>query len=173
MSSKIKLGIDFGVWIGFLVATEPRLTGIAVHEWFSLALGAALLTHVLLHWSWIVALVTRFFQKLWHVSRLKFVLDILLFVAFITIFLSGVMISQAILPALGIRLAENGAWKFIHGQSVNAALVLIGLHIALNWKGLVNTVSRWIVAPLRPRRLPAIVLPNNVEAVPVRVEEQR
>lgn len=173
MSNKLKLGIDIGVLGGFLVATEPRLTGISVHEWFSLALGAALLTHVLLHWTWIAALVTRFFKKLWHVSRLKFVLDVLLFTAFITIFLSGVMISEAVLPALGIRLAESGAWKFIHAGSVNVALALIGLHIALNWRWLVHTVSRHIIAPLRSRRLPVITLPDNVEVVPVRVDKQR
>lgn len=169
MSNKTKLWIDLGVFLGFLVAAEPHLTGIAVHEWLSLALGAALLVHVLLHWAWIAALVTHFFKKVWHVSRLKFVVDLLLLMAFVTIFLSGLLISEAVLPALGIHLAEGGAWKFIHAQSVNVTLALIGLHVALNWKWVANTISRALSAPRRLRR-PAVSVPENAVAVRVQVD---
>jgi hypothetical protein len=146
--NKTNLLIDAGIFTAFLVAMEPRFTGIAIHEWLSLALAATVIVHLLLHWQWIISVGAGFFRKLWHSSRLKFVVDALLFVVFTTIMMSGVMISRAFLPALGLRVQAGPVWRMLHSLSANAGILLVGLHFALNWKWVAGMVGRYLIDPV-------------------------
>jgi hypothetical protein len=166
MSTKTNLLVDSLIFGGFLLAFEPRLTGIAVHEWFSLALAATLLFHVALHWDWVVQVATRFFRKLFHESRLNLALDLMLFLSFVLVMFSGILISRSVVNVLGLQLAESPAWRFLHAWSANACLILTGLHVALHWKWIVSTVGRYVVLPLKKVRL----LQARPEAQPVPVE---
>jgi hypothetical protein len=47
MSAKINLVMDSLTFIAFLVALEPGLTGVVIHEWLSLALAATLVLHII------------------------------------------------------------------------------------------------------------------------------
>jgi hypothetical protein len=157
--NKTNLIIDTGIFAAFLVAMEPRFSGISIHEWLSLALAATVVVHLLLHWKWIVGVGKRFFQKLWHTSRLKFFVDTLLFVDFIAIMLSGLLISRAVLPALGISLfRENNVWRLLHTLSADAGIWLVGLHFALSWDWVVHTLKQDVAAPVlrlfRPKPAP-------------------
>ena len=95
---KTNFMIDLGIFAAFLVALEPRLTGETLHEWFSLAFAGVLIVHLLLHWKWVVNVGRNFFRKLWHTSRLKFVVNALLFTSFTVLMMSGLMISRSVLP---------------------------------------------------------------------------
>lgn len=167
--NKTNLWIDLGIFAAFLLIMDPSLTGIAIHEWLSLAFGAAVIVHVLLHWDWIVCVGGKFIKKLWHVSRLKFVVDALLFVAVIVVMLSGLLISRAVLPTLGLEAAHNRAWQSLHSLSADASLFLMALHFALNWGWVTSTFKKYIVLPIAGlfRRRPA---PVPVEVQPVTVE---
>ena len=145
------LVLDICVFIGFLIANNPRLTGDNLHEWISLALGVALLVHLLVHWRWVAQAVPNFFRKLKHTSRLNFVVDLLLMIAFITVCVSGVLISEAVAPALGISLPRGGIWKILHSRSADASLILMALHFALHWSWLVRAVKRFVISPIAAR----------------------
>lgn len=154
--------IDIAIFLAFLVAMEPRFGGIAVHEWLSIALAAAIVVHLLLHWQWIVGVGGRFFRRLWHASRLKFVVDALLFVASVAVMLSGLLISRSALPALGIPVEHGGGtWRALHSLSADLSILLVGLHFALNWDWVVRVTRRSLLEPLagllRARRTPAPV----------------
>ena len=59
-SSAIRnLIVDTTIFTAFLFATDPRATGQSIHEWLGLALGAGIITHLLLHWKWIVNVMKR------------------------------------------------------------------------------------------------------------------
>lgn len=170
--NKTNLLLDTGILAAFLVAMEPRFSGIAVHEWLSLALAATIVVHLLLHWKWIVGVGAQFFKKLWHASRLKFVIDSLLFVTFIAVMMSGILISRSALPALGIQFGQgDGAWRMLHRLSADASVLLVGLHFALNWGWVVSTVKRLAADPLarlfRPQRTaqPVPVTVSNDENI--------
>jgi hypothetical protein len=90
---------------------EPVLTGVPLHEWWATAAILVFLIHVLTQWDWILAVGKRFFQKLFHQSRLNFVLDLLLFLSMTTVVLSGLMISEHVLPALGFPEQRNFFWR--------------------------------------------------------------
>jgi hypothetical protein len=154
--TKTNFLIDLIIFVAFLAAMDPRMTGIAIHEWLSIAFGTAVVVHLLLHWDWIVALTKRFFKKVAAQSRLNYVLNWLFFVDMTILIFTGIMISEVALPLLGIRLEPGFMWRRLHSLTADWALIILGLHVALHWRWIVNTTKRYIVAPLLPnRRKPA------------------
>jgi cytochrome b len=146
--NKINLFIDIGIFGVFLVAANPNLTGLPLHEWLGVALAGTLVIHLLLHWRWIVTVTLKFFRQLFHDSRLQYVVDLLLFISFTTVMMSGLMISRIVLPFLGIALTRNQAWLPLHDLSANTTLALIAVHTALHWDWVVKTFKRYLVDPL-------------------------
>ncbi|MGD0004288.1 MAG: DUF4405 domain-containing protein [Anaerolineaceae bacterium] len=146
--NRANLLIDIGIFGVFLVAANPNLTGLAVHEWLGVAFTGTLIVHLLLHWRWITTLTLQFFRQLWHDSRLQYVVDGLLFISFTTVIMSGLMISRIVLLFVGIAMTRNPAWLPLHDLSANATLALIAVHSALHWDWIVKTFKRSLVEPL-------------------------
>lgn len=141
-SNRTKLLLDIGTFIAFLVTMDPRTSGIAIHEWLTIALAATIIVHLLLNWSWIVEVSKRLFKKGLNGSRTNYILNWIMFVDGILIMLSGIMISETVVPTLGLTIARNFTWRGLHELSTNLFLVLLGLHTALHWNWIVNTVRR-------------------------------
>ena len=148
VQTKTKLWLDIIIFVAFLVTMDPRSSGIAIHEWLSLAMLAALTLHLLLSWDWIINISQRFFGKLGTQNRLNYILNWLLFIDGTLLIVSGVMISEVAMPFLGIRLPEGFAWRRLHDMSANLGLLMLGLHTALHWSWIVNTFSRYLVHPV-------------------------
>jgi hypothetical protein len=148
MMTKTNLFIDLGLLAAFLASMEPRLTGQAIHEWLGIAFLLAIVVHLVLHWDWITHVGKTFFKKLFHSSRFKFVVDVLLFVIFIAVMMSGLMASKVVMRELGISLPRNEVWVSLHRASTDLLLLLIGVHFALSWNWLVLAVKRCIISPL-------------------------
>lgn len=165
--NKTNLLIDLGIFIAFLFGMDPKATGIPIHEWLSLALAAAAIAHILLHWKWIISVGAAYFKKLFHSSRLKFAVDVVLFIAFTSMMLSGIMISRSILPLLGFKPLESPTWEVIHSDAANITILTIAVHIGLNWGWLVTMIKKYLITPLRrtnkARRQPAAV-PVEIQA---------
>jgi hypothetical protein len=153
--NKVNFLIDAGVFAAFLVAMEPRFGGVAVHEWLSAALAAAIVAHLLLHWKWIISVGAGFFRNLWQSSRLKFVVDALLFAAFVGVMTSGLMISRVVLPVLGLQAQPGMSWRALHSLTADAAILLLGVHIALSWGWIWGMLKRFGRAALSVFSKPA------------------
>jgi hypothetical protein len=147
MKNKTNVLVDLGIFAAFLAAMEPRMTGEPIHEWLSIALAGTVIVHLLLHWDWILAVGKKYFAKLWHSSRLNFFLDVLLFLAFNAIMISGLMISKTVLPLLGLQAAMGGTWKMVHKLSADIAMWLIAAHIGLHWKWIWDMFKKFVVSP--------------------------
>lgn len=147
----LNLVVDGVIFTGFLIATAPHFTGESIHEWLGLAFGAGIVTHLLLHWQWIVQTTKRIFSKLPRATRVNHALNILLFIAMVVIVFTGLMISKVAMPALGITLAGAGAWKSIHSLATDVAVAIVGLHVALHWQWVVNSLKRYIATPIADR----------------------
>jgi len=134
--------VDSVIFLAFLVAMAPRFSGMLIHEWLGMAFGAAIITHILLHWQWVVEVTKRFIRTAQWSARINYILNVLLFIDITLVIFSGVLISQEALPQLGIQLAAGGIWRGLHTTTANLFLPLIGLHIALHWLWVVNMVKR-------------------------------
>ena len=94
-TNRTKLLLDIALFAAFLVTMDPRFSGLAIHEWLSLAAAATVIVHLLLSWSWIMEMTKRIFGKGLNGARMNYVLNWLLFIDGILIMLSGIMISEA------------------------------------------------------------------------------
>ena len=143
--NKLNLFVDLAIFLAFLVAMAPRFSGIPVHEWLGIVFGAAIITHLLLHWQWIVEVTRRFLGTAQWSARVNYVLNALLFVDVTVVIFTGLLISQAALPALGIPVALGGPWHMLHTFSANLFVFIVGLHVALHWQWIVNMVKRLVI----------------------------
>ncbi len=139
--------IDGAMFLAFLIATAPRLSGLAIHEWLSLSLAAAIITHLLLHWTWIISIGKRFFARTTWRSRLNYLLNALLFVSFTVTIATGILISREALPLLGLTMARDRTLEFLHHQASDVTVLLLGLHVAIHWSWIVGMLRR--VIPVR------------------------
>jgi hypothetical protein len=161
--------VDGLIFAGFLLATDPHATGQTIHEWLGVAFGVGIVTHLLLHWKWIVNVVQRFFKRLPGQVRINSLLNSLLFIDVTLIIFSGLMISKVVLSTFGITGSHDDIWRMVHTFATNVAVIIVGVHVALHWKWLVNALKRYLEQPVRK----ISVIPRNPgqahdTAVPVR-----
>jgi hypothetical protein len=165
--TKTNLLVDIGVFTMFLISTAPRYTGNLIHEWLGVAFAVTLIAHILFHWKWISQVGAKFFKNLWHVSRLQFVLDTLIFITFVILIVSGLAISRDVMSLLGFTIAAGRSWKFIHSTASTAAVILAGLHIAFNWNWVISSVKKFVVRPIaslfQPMTSKPVVVVETVE----------
>ena len=172
MSTKTKLALDMVIFSAMLAVTNPHLTGNTIHEWLGVSLAAGIITHLLFNWNWIVNVTKTFFKKLFHESRLNYVINLLFFIALTGSFFSGLLISKDVMSTLGIQLNVSGAWKMIHSMMSDASVIILGLHVAMHWKWIVSNTGRYIMTPVRNlfQRGP---VPQVLVAQPVHVNKEK
>lgn len=151
MKPKTNLALDIAIFIVFLAVASPSLTGMTIHEWLALAFAAALIVHLLFHWKWMVAVIGKFYKKLFHQSRLNLIVDVAFFITMAATMLSGILISKSVLGTLGISLQVGHNWQTIHKLMANFSLILLGLHFGLHIKWIVSSLKRYLVSPVLRR----------------------
>lgn len=130
--------LDVVLLVSFLVATAPRMSGIPVHEWLSILLAVVVVWHLLRHWQWIVQLGKSFVGTLTMPARLNYLLNVLFFITFVLLMYSGIAISESAMPSIGMRYFDNRAWRIYHHLFSNITLIIMAVHVALNWQWIVN-----------------------------------
>jgi len=140
--SRNRLVLDYGLFVGFVLAMAPHLTGGPVHEWLGLLLGAAVIAHLLLQWDWIVRVSGRIAGRLSTRPRINWVIDALLFVCTTLVMLSGLMISESIAGLIGWEHAKNDVMHTLHSLSAQWFVYLMAAHIALHWSWVARTAKR-------------------------------
>ena len=145
MSAVKRLLIDVLLLAAIVAAYKPGATGFTLHEWLSLALAAPILVHLVVNWDWVGRAGRALFRRLRRATRLNFAVDSLLFVATVTVMLSGFAVSRALAGAIGLATDPEPIWYAVHSVSADATLALVILHLVLHWK--------WIVRVMRTRVL--------------------
>jgi hypothetical protein len=134
--------LDLTLLLAFGVAFTFSFTGLSIHEWFGLAFGLALLVHLTLHWDWVVR-TTRTMLSTTGRRRVMWVVNFILMLDLTLCVASGILISEVAIPALGIHLAGvGGYWTTLHARTADAAIVLIAVHIGLDWRWIITVVRR-------------------------------
>lgn len=156
-----RLVVDVVLTLSFVVLMSVPLTGLWLHEWWGIGLIVVIVVHLLAQWDWTVASSRRFLGSLTGRLRLTYLLNWLLFIATVLVMVSGILISEAALPGLGLPTARSAGsslfrfWRLLHTVSADAVLVLAGLHLGLNWRWVLSAV-RQIVGRRQARRAAAV-----------------
>jgi hypothetical protein len=142
MTARARLLLDLVLFAVLLVAYNPSWTGLAVHEWLCVAAAVPLLFHLIVNWEWVVQVARRFGERLRAMPRVHLVVDTGLFVAAVSVMVSGLMVSQAIARALGLVIVPDSAWVLVHSWSADATIALLLIHFVLHWRWVVSTARR-------------------------------
>lgn len=140
--------VDFFLFFAFIIDMNTHFTGLAVHEWLGIGFGIALIYHMMLHWQWITAVTQRLFKKLPAQQRFRYLIDLLLFIDMVIIVVTGLWISEVAMSQLGLPVAHSSLWERLHHTSSELSILLVGLHLALDWKWIVTHTKRYITTPL-------------------------
>lgn len=145
--------IDLVLLISFISLMSVPLTGLWLHEWWGITLIGVILVHLLVQWDWTLASTQRFLRTLTGRLRFTYVLNWLLFIAAVLVMASGILISEAALPGLGLPTARSSGsslfrfWRLLHTFSADAVIVLAGIHLGLNWRWVVNALRTIVRFP--------------------------
>jgi Prokaryotic cytochrome b561 len=140
--------VDVLLLIAFTIDSNTSLTGLTIHEWLGVAFGIAFMFHLALHWDWVLRTARRILENHPGRDRLKWFVDLLLYVVVGGTVVSGWYISRHAAPALGIHPVHEQFFRSLHGDAANISVVLVGLHLGLNWRWLRST---WIRCTRRSR----------------------
>ncbi|HET7248238.1 MAG TPA: DUF4405 domain-containing protein [Gemmatimonadales bacterium] len=153
--------LDTTMFICFAALLSWRLTGVAAHEWLGLALIALILVHLIVHWGWVEAQVANAVRS-WRRRRLTpFLLNAALFVAMGITLVSGIAISKVAFPN-GLSPEVYLRWHGIHETATTFTVLILGLHVALNWDHIRGGIRR----ALDRSRRPATAAPRWWQAPP-------
>ena len=128
------LAIDVAALAAYLAVANPALTGIGVHEWLGLGVFLAFFVHMLLHADWVAEAIRGSFARPSLARTGNVVLDLLIVLASAACTVSGVMVSGAVLPALGLYAEGYYFWGPLHAMSAKALLALLLVHVVAHWK---------------------------------------
>jgi len=137
--------LDTTLLIIFILLLSPRMTGLPLHEVLGIIFFIPIIIHLLIAWPWIQNTTRRLFKTATRRTQFNFLLNTILFILLITELVSGFVISQVVLPNLGINTINDRSWRSAHNLPLNFVVLFAGFHIAINW--------RWIVAAFKKRSI--------------------
>ena len=136
------LSIDVAALVVYLVAANPAVTGVGVHEWLGFGVLVVFFAHVLVHADWIVEVVRGSFAHPSWARTGNAALDVLIVVAFMTVTVSGLMVSGAVLPSLGLYAGGYYFWDPLHSAAAKLLLALLLVHFVVHWRWLAKVFKK-------------------------------
>ena len=119
--------LDATLLVIFVLLLSPRMTGLALHEILGLIFFIPIIIHLLIAWPWIQNVTRRFFKTANRRTLFNFFLNAILFILVITELVSGFIISQVVLPNLGINTINDRTWRSVHNLPLNFVVLFTGL----------------------------------------------
>ncbi len=141
--NRFVLSLDAGLLLLFVVLLSPRITGLPVHECLGIALAGPVLLHLLLSWRWLVTATRRLFARSDLRGRVNYLLNGLLLVLVTVEVVTGIAISQAALPWIGVTTVNDGRWRHLHNMISSWLMLAAALHLAMNWTWVRAVLRRW------------------------------
>lgn len=141
-SARLKYWVDFALLGAWLLAAVPGATGVPIHEWLAVGIVLTLLVHVVMHWDWLSRHLLR--VRMRAQNQVHRLLDAAMWVLATTVMLSGFLISEAVLPAVGIDVTQTTLWMRVHALSSMLLLVVLASHVLSHW-GWIVTQTRAVL----------------------------
>ncbi|WP_025616551.1 DUF4405 domain-containing protein [Cellulophaga baltica] len=168
-TNKTRVILDLFFFILMIAVLIPQSTGIAIHEWLSFLILIPFFLHLMINWNWIAINTKKLFKKQLRKTKFDYFFNWILYIDMLLVTVSGIVISESALPAIGITFNINPFWTIIHNASATLFIVLLGIHLALHWKWIVTTLQKLkflsefhhikqIIKILRNRRTEVLIL---------------
>ncbi|MGY0392198.1 DUF4405 domain-containing protein [Bizionia sp. KMM 8389] len=141
-TNKTRVILDLFFFILMIAVLIPQSTGIAIHEWLSFIILIPFFLHLIINWNWIVSYSKNLFKKPLRKTKFDYFFNWVLYIDMLLVTVSGIVISEAALPAIGIHFNINPFWTTIHNASATLFIALLGIHLALHWKWIVKTLQK-------------------------------
>src|SRR5689334_2020923 len=129
------------MFVSFTVLMSWRLSGVIAHEWIGLSLMAMILTHLVVHWTWVEGSVSRLTRQRQRSGTIPLLINTALFFSMGTALASGVVISKVVFPN-HLLPGDYLHWHGLHEGASTITLFILGLHVALNWDRIRNSLRR-------------------------------
>jgi hypothetical protein len=143
INSSFKVLFDLFMLVLLVIVYCAQPTGIPFHEYAGLAVYIFFIVHLLYNYKWIVNVGKKLFDKSTAAKiRFMYLIDFLLVISFVLIGISGIMISHVIFTFNKMPL-----WRPMHTLASAISVVLIGIHIGLHGKMIMNIVKEKIKIP--------------------------
>ena len=139
----VKVALDVLMIVVIALMYRKQALGLAFHEIGGLLLIAVFFVHKGLNFEWIRRVTVKL-RTADSRTRLMWIVDALMLVAFLVVGVSGVMISKVAFPGLAV---QGGPWKALHYGCAALSLILVGVHLGLHYRYLKGIFSRWIRLP--------------------------
>lgn len=134
---KFTLDLLMGIIFAFLF-NKTVFGGMAFHEIAGLAIGFAVIIHLILNLKWIKNVTSAILKKETPIkTKIGYVVNLLLLLDILTIIISGICISKVVFS--NFNLHNNIFDKNTHTAAAYTALLLIGIHVGLHWNWVMNT----------------------------------
>lgn len=145
-SNKLNLFLDTAIALAFVVTMEAHFTGIHYHEVLGVAIAVVFLVHLILHWRWVMGVTKQFMQTPFrmHEARFKYVLNLAVLIVIAVSIVSGIMISSTLGFTLPLDPRVYNDARYLHIGSSGLSLLLIGLHIAVDWKWIIVNTKKFL-----------------------------
>ncbi|MEG0070582.1 MAG: DUF4405 domain-containing protein [Raoultibacter sp.] len=142
MGAKKNVIFDVVALVFYLVVATPALTGIAIHEWLGLGVAAVFFIHCVMHYDWLSETIKDGLRNFSFVRHGNLAIDVMVLIAFVVVAVSGILISGAVLPALGLYADGYFFWDSLHAVSAKVLLALLVVHVVAHGKWLVSMVGK-------------------------------
>lgn len=138
--NELNFWVDLGLFVVLAITVLTALVEVAlhcfVHVFLGLLLSAGAVTHVALHWKWVVNAFKRFPQLPFQV-RTSLGLNLALFFAYTAAGIMG-LIARTFLILGPLHIIPG----IIHVMLVFGVLLLQTIHLTRHWKWVTMTVKR-------------------------------
>ena len=141
-TSKIRIYVDLFFFALMILVLVPQTTGIPIHEWGSFVIILPFFLHLIINWNWITTNSKKFFKKAPNKTRFDYVLNWTLYLFMIVLTVSGIAISESVLPLFGMHPQPDNFWNKIHDVSAALFMLIFGIHIALHWRWIVGAFGK-------------------------------
>ena len=124
----LKLALDAAMLVLLVLMYKKQVISLEFHEIGGLALIGLFVIHHLVNAKWIGATTRRLFAKgTPGLVRARYIVDVLLLVAFLAIGVTGVFMSKVV-----FSLHVAGNFKALHYFASAMAIILTGVHLGLH-----------------------------------------
>jgi cytochrome b len=146
--SMYMLLLDILLFVIFIFLFSPLITGLAWHEWLGIIILFPVVLHLLFSWTWIKQSTKRLLKQHGWRHKFNYLLNTILFILVVLEVVSGLVIAQVSLPSMGVKTINDWVWRALHNQASTGMVVIISLHIALNWQRIVGYFKKKLFLPI-------------------------